>query len=75
MLKLENIIILNGIVSCNVIGEGCNMTISVPVYNWDDLKCSDESNILYACHARNKLYRLYIENNGKLPSSTAVIWG
>ena len=73
MLKLENINTLNGVVSCNVIGEGCSISISVPVHNWDDLKCSDEYYMLYAHHARNKLYRLYIENNGKLPSKTEVI--
>ena len=75
MLKLENIRIINGVISCNVIGTDCNMTIQVPTANWDKLECSDKSNIMYACIARNKLYRLYIENNGKLPENTAVIWG
>lgn len=75
MLKLENIRIVNGIVSCRVIGEGCDMEISVSVYNWNDLKCTDESYILYACHARNKLYNKYLDNGGKLPKSLEIVWG
>lgn len=58
MLKLENINILNNIVSCTVIcQDGTVMSLSVPVYNWENISFSDPSQKIDACHARNKLYR------------------
>ena len=76
MLKLENISILNGVVTCIVTcQDGTKMDLSVSVSNWDNPIFSDSNQVLDACHARNMLYRTYIENNGNLPKSLDINFG
>lgn len=75
MISVKNIKLVDGIITCDVKGESSDFTMEVSIENWDKLEISIGGNVYDACHVRNRLYRLYTENNGKLPKSFTLNFG
>lgn len=75
MISVKNIKLVDGIITCDVKGESSDFTMEVSIENWDKLEISIGGDVYYACHVRNRLYRLYTENNGKLPKSFTLNFG
>lgn len=75
MIWVKNIKLTDGIITCFVRGESSAFTMKVCIKNWDKLEVSIGGDVYDACHVRNRLYRLYTENNGKLPKSFTLNFG
>lgn len=75
MISAKNIKLTGKIITCDVKGEESDFSMEVSIENWDKLEISIGGDVYDACHVRNRLYRLYTENNGKLPKSFTLNFG
>lgn len=75
MISVKNIKLIDGAITCDVKGETAVFTMKVFITNWDKLQISVGGDVYDACHVRNRLYRLYTENDGKLPKSFTLNFG
>lgn len=75
MISVKNIKLVDGLITCDVKGESSDFTMEVSIENWDKLKISLGGDVYDACHVRNRLHRLYNENDGKLPESFTLYFG
>lgn len=75
MICATNIKLTDGVITCDVKGEASDFTMKVCVKNWDKLQVSVDGDVYDACHVRNRLYRLYLENNGELLNSFTLNFG
>ena len=72
MICVKNIKLIDGIITCDVKGESSDFTMEVSIANWDKLKISLGGDIYDACHVRNRLHRLCMEQEGDLPDSFSL---
>lgn len=75
MISAKNIKLTGKIITCDVKGEESNFSMKISIENWDKLEISIGGDVYDACHVRNRLYRLYNENDGKLPESFTLYFG
>lgn len=75
MIKVKNIKLIDGAITCDVKGETAVFTMKVFIANWDKVQISVGGDVYDACHVRNKLHRLYMEQEGNLPDSFSLYFG
>ena len=75
MISAKNIKLTGKIITCDVKGEESNFSMKISIENWDKLEISIGGDVYDAYHVRNRLYRLYNENDGKLPESFTLYFG
>lgn len=75
MLKATNIRISNNMILCTVSGSDFEIELQIVIGDWENITVSNNEYYMEGCHVRNRIYRLYNEQNGKLPDSFSLYFG